>query len=120
MHVFEQHGAVAASVACRFVLRRRSAIGCGSSDACVRAASSSESVCCLQVRAEFLFVSVILAPDTWSRHSFSQSDSDPKPASHGRTLGPKGSESLEKNKFVSICLGHLGPGHLVPPQLFPI
>ena len=29
------------------------------------------------------------------------------------------SESLE-NKFVSICLGHLGPGHLVPPQLFPI
>ena len=30
------------------------------------------------------------------------------------------SESLEKNKFVSICLGHLGPGHLVPPQLFPI
>ena len=52
MHVFEQHGAVAASVACRFVLRRRSAIGCGSSDACVRAASSSGSVCCLQVRAE--------------------------------------------------------------------
>ena len=30
------------------------------------------------------------------------------------------SESLEKNKFVSICLGHLGPEHLVPPQLFPI
>ena len=29
------------------------------------------------------------------------------------------SESLEK-KFVSICLGHLGPEHLVPPQLFPI
>ena len=52
MHVFEQHGAVEASVACRFVLRRRSAIGCGSSDACVRAASSSGSVCCLQVRAE--------------------------------------------------------------------
>ena len=24
------------------------------------------------------------------------------------------SESLEKNKFVSICLGHLGPEHLVP------
>ena len=23
------------------------------------------------------------------------------------------SESLEKEKFVSICLGHLGPGHLV-------
>ena len=52
MHVFEQHGGVEASVACRFVLRRRSAIGCGSSDACVRAASSSGSVCCLQVRAE--------------------------------------------------------------------
>ena len=30
------------------------------------------------------------------------------------------SESLEKKKFVSICLGHLGPEHLVPPQLFPI
>ena len=29
------------------------------------------------------------------------------------------SESLEKKKFVSICLGHLGPEHLVPPQLFP-
>ena len=28
------------------------------------------------------------------------------------------SESLEKKKFV--CLGHLGPEHLVPPQLFPI
>ena len=34
------------------MLRRRSAIGCGSSDACVRAAWSSGSVCCLQVRAE--------------------------------------------------------------------
>ena len=31
------------------------------------------------------------------------------------------SESPEKkNKFVSICLGHLGPGHRVPQQLFPI
>ena len=30
------------------------------------------------------------------------------------------SESLEKKKFVSICFGHLGPEHLVPPQLFPI
>ena len=30
------------------------------------------------------------------------------------------SESLEKKKFVSICLGHLNPEHLVPPQLFPI
>ena len=30
------------------------------------------------------------------------------------------SESLEKKKFVSICLGHLGPEHLVPPRLFPI
>ena len=31
------------------------------------------------------------------------------------------SESLEKEKFVSICLGGpLGPGDLVPPQLFPI
>ena len=30
------------------------------------------------------------------------------------------SESLEQKKFVSICLGHLGPEHLVPPQLFPI
>ena len=30
------------------------------------------------------------------------------------------SESLEKKKFVSICLGHLSPEHLVPPQLFPI
>ena len=29
------------------------------------------------------------------------------------------SESLEKNKFVSICLGHLGPEHLVPPTAFP-
>ena len=28
------------------------------------------------------------------------------------------SESLEKKKFVSICLGHLGPEHLVPEQ-FP-
>ena len=26
----------------------------------------------------------------------------------------------EKKKFLSICLGHLGPEHLVPPQLFPI
>ena len=32
------------------------------------------------------FVSVILAPNTWSRHSFSQSNSAPKRASHGRTL----------------------------------
>ena len=31
-----------------------------------------------------------------------------------------GNKSLEKKKFVSICLGHLGPEHLVPPQLFPI
>ena len=30
------------------------------------------------------------------------------------------SESLETKKFVSICLSHLGPEHLVPPQLFPI
>ena len=30
------------------------------------------------------------------------------------------SESLEEKKFVSICLGHPGPEHLVPPQLFPI
>ena len=37
----------------------------------------------------FLFVSVILAPDTGSRHSFSQSKSGPKPASPGRTLGAK-------------------------------
>ena len=29
---------------------------------------------------------VILAPNTWSRHSFSQSNSAPKQASHGRTL----------------------------------
>ena len=34
----------------------------------------------------FPFVSVILAPNTWSRHSFSQSNSAPKRASHGRTL----------------------------------
>ena len=29
------------------------------------------------------------------------------------------SESLEKKKFVSICLGHLGPEHLVPSTAFP-
>ena len=58
------------------------------------------------------FVSVILAPNTWSRHSFSQSNSGPKRASHGRTLAPNAaSESLEKKKFVSICLGHRGPEH---------
>ena len=34
------------------------------------------------------FVSVILAPNTWSRHSFSQSNSAPKQASHGPTLAP--------------------------------
>ena len=27
---------------------------------------------------------------------------------------------LEKDKFVSIYLGHPGPEHLVPPRLFPI
>ena len=31
----------------------------------------------------------LLAPNTWSRHSFSQSNSAPKRAAHGRTLGPK-------------------------------
>ena len=29
------------------------------------------------------------------------------------------SESLEKKKFVSICLGHLNPEHLVPSTAFP-
>ena len=67
------------------------------------------------------FVSVILAPNTWSRHSFSQSNSAPKqPPMVALWLPNAASESLEKKKFVSICLGHLGPEHLVPPQLFPI
>ena len=48
--------------------------------------AASES---LEKKSLFPFVSVILAPDTWSRHSFSQSNSDPKRASHGRTLGAK-------------------------------
>ena len=48
--------------------------------------AASES---LEKKSFFLFVSVILAPDTCSRHSFSQSNSGPKPASHGRTLGAK-------------------------------
>ena len=80
--------------------------------------AASES---LEKTSLFPFVSVILAPNTWSRHSFSQSNSDPKQASHGRTLGAKRCLSIpRKKKFLSICLGHLGPGHLVPPQLFPI
>ena len=36
------------------------------------------------------FVSICLGhlgPEHWSRHSFSQSNSGPKRASHGRTLG---------------------------------
>ena len=40
----------------------------------------------LEKESLFPFVSVILAPNTWSRHSFSQSNSGPKRASHGRTL----------------------------------
>ena len=39
------------------------------------------------------FVSICLGHlgpgHTWSRHSFSQSNSGPKPASHGCTLGAK-------------------------------
>ena len=35
------------------------------------------------------FFSRILAPNTWCRHGFSPSNSDPKPASHGRTFGAK-------------------------------
>ena len=35
------------------------------------------------------FVSLILAPNTWSRHGFSQSNSGPKRASPGSTLGAK-------------------------------
>ena len=35
------------------------------------------------------FFSRILAPNTWCRHSFSPSNSDPKRASHGRTFGAK-------------------------------
>ena len=90
MHVFEQHRAVKASVACRFVL------------------------------------SFYLSRSSWPR--------TPGPATAFPNLiliqnqppmvalwVPKAaSESLEKKQFVSICLGHLGPGHLVPPQLFPI
>ena len=30
------------------------------------------------------------------------------------------SESLEKKKFVSICLAHPGPEHLTPSRLFEI
>ena len=47
------------------------------------------SICLGQDEKGSLFpcVSVILAPNTWSRHGFSQSNSDPKRASHGRTLG---------------------------------
>ena len=48
--------------------------------------AASES---LKKTSLFLFVSVLLAPDTWSRHSFSQSNSAPKRAAHGRALGPK-------------------------------
>ena len=51
----------------------------------------------LEKTSLFLFVSVILAPDTWSRHSFSQSNSGPKPAPMVALWVPNAaSESLEK------------------------
>ena len=48
------------------------------------------SICLGHLGPEHLVppLSVILTPNTWSRHSFSQSNSGPKQASHGRTLAP--------------------------------
>ena len=115
MHVFEQHRAVKASVACRFVLSfylSRSYWPRTPGPATAfpnlilipnqppmvalwvpKAASES-----LEKKTSlFLFVSVILAPDTWSRHSFSQSNSGPKPAPMVALWVPNAaSESLEK------------------------
>ena len=48
--------------------------------------AASESLDLEKKTSFFPFVSVILAPYTWSRHGFSQSNSGPKRASHGRTL----------------------------------
>ena len=68
--------------------------------------AASES---LDKKSLFPFVSVIFAPNIQN-----------EPPMVALWVPNAASESLEKNKFVSICLGHLGPGHLVPPQLFPI
>ena len=57
------------------------------------------------------FVSVIVAPNIQN-----------EPPMVALWVPNAASESLdlEKDKFVSICLGHPGPEHLVPPRLFPI
>ena len=68
--------------------------------------AASES---LDKKSLFPFVSVIFAPNI---------QNEPPMVALWAPNAP--SESLEKKKFVSICLGHLGPEHLVPPQLFPI
>ena len=90
MHVFEQHRAVKASVACRFVL----------------SFYLSRSSWPRTPGPATAFPNLILIQN--------------KPPMVALWVPKAASESLEKNKFVSICLGHLGPGHLVPPQLFPI
>ena len=68
------------------------------------------------------FVSLILAPNTWSRHGFSQSNSSPKRASPGCTFAAKRRLRIPRKKRTSVAIGfaHLGPEHLVTPRLFPI
>ena len=67
--------------------------------------AASES---LEKKSLFPFVSVILAPNIQN-----------EPPMVALWVANAASESLENKKFVSICLGHLGLEHLVPPQLLP-
>ena len=70
----------------------------------------------LENKDSFLpFFSRILAPNTWCRHGFSQSNSGPKRASPGHTFGAKRSLWIPRKKICSlISCTNLGPEHVAP------
>ena len=120
MHVFEQHRAVKASVACRFVLSfylSRSSWPRTTAFPNLILIQNQPPMVALWVPKAGLFVSVILAPDTWSRHSFSQSNSGPKPAPMVALWVPNAASELEKNlfPFVSVILAPNLPNE--PPMV---